>query len=596
MRSGRGCKRGRDNLIAPEVKMHGSFASRLRLGPLFLALLVPGAACTGMVSPPGSGGENGGGGGNSPGTVGGTISLGTVAAAACAKTKGALNVGNSPLRRLTRTELNNTLGELLVGAAQKPADLLVPDERIGPFESNAIAPITDLLVQQHQEMAASLATAARARMAQIAPCDLVADAGTACATRFVTEFGLRAYRRPLQAMEIQNYLTLYNLGKTGDGAANGFALVVQAMLQSPFFLYHHDVGASGVPQAAPVAVTPYELASRLSYFLWNSMPDAPLFGLAANGTLTQDTVIAAQVDRMLLDTRAAATIASFHSQWLQIDDLPNAEKDAVLFPLFTPELATAMQQELGMFVDHVILKGDGLLKSLFTSNLSFPQGGLFSVYGMTQPSGFAVGNQVMLPPAQRSGLLTRAAFLTQHSHRDQTSPVHRGLIIRENLLCTEIPAPPPGANTTPPPPTPITSTRQRFEQHESDQTCAVCHMLMDPIGLGLENYDSIGMYRTKDGLGDVDPNGKINKAEADVAGAFSGAIELSNKLAQSKQVSDCVASQWFRFSMGRMESTDDACSMQAIYDGFRASNGNIRTLLGQIAKSAAFRNVRTTGG
>jgi Protein of unknown function (DUF1592)/Protein of unknown function (DUF1588)/Protein of unknown function (DUF1595)/Protein of unknown function (DUF1585)/Protein of unknown function (DUF1587) len=593
---GRGFRTPRDNLFAPEVKMHGSFASHLRLGPLFLALLVPGAACTGMVSPPGSVPDGTGGTGSTQPGVTGTTSLGTLAAAACAKSKGALNVGVSPLRRLTRTELNNTLGELLKGIVQKPADLLVPDERIGPFESNAIAPITDLLVQQHQEMAATLATAARAQMAQISPCDLVADAGTTCATRFVTEFGLRAYRRPLDSTEIQNYVRLYTLGKTGDGAANGFALVVQAMLQSPFFLYHHDVGATGVPQASTVAITPHELASRLSFFLWNSMPDAPLFAVAANGTLMQDGVIAAQVERMLADSKAAATIALFHSQWLQIDDLGNAEKDAALFPLFSPDLADAMQQETAMFVDNVILKGDGLLKSLFTSNVSFPQGGLFSVYGINQPSGFTVGSPVMLPANQRSGLLTRAAFLTQHSHRDQTSPVHRGLIIRENLLCTEIPSPPVNANTTPPPPTAITSTRQRFAQHESDLACSGCHTLMDPIGLGLENYDSIGMFRTKDGLGDVDPTGQINKADPDVAGAFTGALELSNKLAQSKQVSDCVASQWFRFSMGRMETTDDACSMQAIYDGFRTSSGNIRTLLGQIAKSAAFRNVRTTGG
>ena len=151
-------------------------------------------------------------------------------------------------------------------------------------------------------------------------------------------------------------------------------------------------------------------------------------------------------------------------------------------------------------------------------------------------------------------------------------------------------------NTTPPAPTPATSTRQRFAQHSSDPTCATCHQLMDPIGLGLENFDAIGAYRTMDGLGPVDATGNIVAAGSDLVGSFNGALELVNKLAQSQDVSDCFASQWFRFSMGRMESVDDSCSMQGIQDAFHASGGNIRDLLARIAASPSFRNVRLTPG
>jgi hypothetical protein len=543
---------------------------------------------------PGAGGSSGPGMGGAVGT-GGTAAVPDPMAAACAAANGVLNVGVTKVRRLTRDQFNNTVRDLLGTNPGRPADALAPDERIGPFHSNAVAPITDLLVEQHQEIAAALATGAMSRMTQLSPCDLVADTGTTCATRFVTEFGRRAYRRPLTTAEITPYVNLFTLGRTGANAQNGFRLVVDAMLQSPFFLYQHDVGASGTPATGPIPVTAYELASRLSYFLWNSMPDPTLFDLAANGTLTQETVISAQVQRMLGDSKAAATIALFHRQWLAIDDLASREKDTTVYPMFSPALVDAMVHENAMFSDYVVRQGDGRLMTLFSSNLAFPQGTLFSLYGVSQPANFTVGMSVPLDATRRAGILTQAAFLTRHSHGNQTSPVHRGIVVRENLMCQIITPPPSTVNAVAPPVTSTTSTRQRFEQHSANPACADCHSVMDPIGLGFEHYDGIGAYRTNDGLGPVDARGEIVRAGPDLVGAFNGAIELSAKLAGSRDVQDCLTNQWFRFSLGRMESTNDACSIVAIRDGFRASGGNIRTLLAQIATSPAFRNVRATG-
>jgi hypothetical protein len=252
-------------------------------------------------------------------------------------------------------------------------------------------------------------------------------------------------------------------------------------------------------------------------------------------------------------------------------------------------------QELSMYSDYVVRKGDGLLKTLLTSNMSFPQGGLFDLYGVAQPAGFKVGDPVMLDGSKRAGILTQAAFLTRWAHGNQTSPVHRGKLVRLNVMCGYVPPPPANANTTPPVPTAATSTRERFAQHDADPNCAGCHTLMDPIGLGFEHYDGIGAFRTMDGTGAVDATGEIFSAGADLDGKFDGAVELANRLANSTEVSNCMVNQWFRYSMGRMETTNDACSIQGVRDAFTASGGNIRELLARVALSPAFRNVRLTG-
>lgn len=248
-----------------------------------------------------------------------------------------------------------------------------------------------------------------------------------------------------------------------------------------------------------------------------------------------------------------------------------------------------------MFTDYVVRKGDGLMKTLFTSNIAFPQGGLFSIYGMTQPSGYTVGTPVTLDATQRAGILTQAAFLTRWAHGNQTSPVHRGKLIRLNVMCGYIQPPPANVNTTPPAPTAATSTRERFAQHQADPNCSPCHQMMDPIGLGFETFDGIGAFRTMDGIGAVDATGNVING-GDLEGTFNGPVELAKKLSESKVVSNCMVNQWFRYSMGRMETSNDACSIQGVREAFTASGGNIREMLARIALSPSFRNVRITPG
>jgi hypothetical protein len=535
-------------------------------------------AATGGSTTGGTGGSDSGGAGGSGGIV-------DPPEEQCAMETGdAVRVGRTRLRRLTRSQFEHTVRDLL-GATGTPAQGISPDETVGPFTSNAISPITELLVQQHMEAAEDLAVAAKSRMAQISPCDL--SSGEACAREFVTAFGLKAYRRPLEEAEVDAYVTLF--GVAGTDPSNGFRLVVEAMLQSPYFLYHADIGDNGEPTSAPQALTSYELASRLSYFLWDTMPDQPLFELAAAGTLDDDAVLRAEVTRMLADGKATDSIPSFHLQWLDIDlaefgTLGQTE----------PEVAAAMLNETSRFSDHVVRSGDGLLETLLTGSFSFPEGPLFETYGVTEPAGFVPGMRVELDPTERGGLLTQAGFLVKHYRGALPSPVHRGITVRENVLCQPIDPPPVDVMASPLPPSLGPTARDRFVAHEADPTCGGCHSQIDPIGLALENYDGIGAFRTEEDGETIDASGIVYDAGPDLEVPFTGGVELGQRLAASRTVRDCVSNQWFRYSLGRMESVDDGCALRSIHETF-AATGDVRELITNIVLSHAFRRVRASG-
>jgi hypothetical protein len=530
-------------------------------------------------------GGSGGTGGSDSGGSGGSGGIVDPPEEQCAMETGdAIRVGRTRLRRLTRSQFEHTVRDL-VGATGTPAQGISPDETVGPFTSNAISPITELLVQQHMEAAGAVAVAAKSRMAEISPCDLAT--GESCLREFITTFGLKAYRRPLEEAEVDAYVTLF--GVAGSDASNGFRLVVEAMLQSPYFLYHADIGDTGEPTSAPQALTPYELASRLSYFLWDTMPDQALFELAAAGTLDDDAVLTAEVTRMLADGKAMDSVPSFHLQWLDID----AAQFGTLGQT-EPEVATAMLNETSRFSDHVVRSGDGLLETLLTASYSFPEGPLFDTYGVTEPADFVPGMRVELDPSERGGLLTQAGFLVKHYRGELPSPVHRGITVRENILCQPIDPPPVDVMASPLPPSLGPTARDRFVAHEADPTCGGCHSQIDPIGLALENYDGIGAFRTEEDGETIDASGIVYDAGPDLEVPFTGGVELGQRLAASRAVRDCVSNQWFRYSLGRMESVDDGCTLRSIHERFAAS-GNVRELITNIVLSHAFRRVRASG-
>lgn len=497
----------------------------------------------------------------------------------CGKTQ----VAFSPLRRLTREQYDNALRDLL-GATGQPSLALSPDEKLGTFSSNAVSPVTRLSVEQYRDAAEALAArAVTENLDLVAGCS-AASQNAACAEQFIQSFGRRAFRRPLSTQEVARYRALFD-ANVARGFGEGIRVMLQTFLQSPNFVYHLEL----TPAPSGMGVTPlngYEVAERLSFALWSSVPDVELLDAAAAGKLDGKDGLRAQAERLLSSERAKDALSSFHLQWLGLDGLLDIDKDPALFPGFTPDLQRAMRDETTSFADFVIRRGDGRLQTLLSAPFTVAGTDLLELYGTTAAP--AADGTVQLDAAQRAGLLTQAAFLSAHSHANQTSPVHRGLAVRKNLLCTSLPDPPMNVNNTPPEPDPNATTRTRFEQHRTDPSCAACHQLLDPIGVGFENYDAIGRYRATENNLPIDARGELNGAGTS-SGPFTGAVELAQRLSTSAEVRDCVQKQWFRFSLGRSEASEDACSLAAVKDEFAASDFNVKKLLLALVTSDAFR-------
>jgi hypothetical protein len=492
-------------------------------------------------------------------------------------------VAGAPLRRLTREQYDNAIRDLL-GIEGHPSLALSADEKLAAFFSNSISPVSRLSVEQYRDAAEDLATqAVEQQLDQLVGC-AGAEQNAACAEAFVQSFGRRAFRRRLSAEEAERYRGLFAANQA-RGFGEGIRVVLETLLQSPNFVYHLEL----TPAPSGVGVTPlagYEVASRLSFALWNTLPDAELLDAADAGKLDTRDGVRAQAERLLQSDRAKDALASFHLQWLGLDSLADVGKDAELFPQFTDALKGSMRAEAVDFADFVIRRGDGRLQTLLSAPFTVASSDVLNLYGATAAA--EADGTVQLDPAQRAGLLTQAGYLAAHAHANQTSPVHRGLSVRKNLLCTDLPDPPMNVNNTPPEPDPTATTRQRFEQHRDDASCAGCHQLLDPIGVGFENYDAIGRFRTTENGLAIDPAGELVSAGTS-SGTFVGAVELAKRLSTSPEVRACVQKQWFRFSLGRFEGAEDACTLQTLNDDFAAADFDVKKLLLSLVTSDAFR-------
>ena len=544
------------------------------------------AACTGTIGDGAASSSGARGGTSAPGAPG------TADASADALVCTGVNAGAAPLERLTRAQYGTAVRDLL--GLQTPFDvtLLGDDEKVGPFSSNDVAPVSELTLEQYTEAAETLARAAGTGLAALAPCDRTTQDDAACAAQFIDVFGRRAYRRPLAADEKAAYTALF-----ADYAAGGYddaiLVVLETMHQSPNILYRVEL-APPASTAGVLPLDPFELASRLSFFLATTTPDDTLLDAAAQGTLADEAGLRAQAERLLSAPTATDALASFHLQWLELDALGALTKDPAVYPAFDATMAAAMQDETTRFVDYVFQKGDGKLETLLTAPYSFLEGPLFALYGVTPAPGADPSAPVMLDPKERSGLLTQGSFLAMHGHENQSAPVQRGKVIIRNVLCESLPDPPPNVDTTPPAPSPGATTRQRFAVHETNPSCAGCHKRIDGVGMGLENYDGIGAFRTMDGTQPVDATGQFLDTK-DLDGPFNGAIDLARDLAGSPEVQQGVATQWLRFALGRMETTADGCSLQGLHQAFDASGHDMRALLVSVALSDSFRSKRVEG-
>lgn len=518
---------------------------------------------------------------------------GTTAADACA---GVRDPGPSPLRRLSRTQYVNSVRDLFPGVAL-PALTIAVDPAVHGFENDGAAQVPSaLLVEQYQRAALAVTEAAMAAPASWLPCG--AGGGpdpSGCGRAFLREFGGRAFRRPLDAEEEAVFLGFFDVQLAEAGFSVALPLTLQAMLQSPQFLYFLEFGGAAIEGAEDVvALTGHELAARLSYFLWDTTPDAALLASAAAGELDTAEGVAAAAERMLADPRARAAAVNFHRQWLDFDAIERIDPDPATFPGYTPALKASLRAELERFVAWVLFEGPGTFAGLLTARDAEVDGALAELYGVAAPPGDTWG-RVRLDDEQRAGLLTRAGLLAATAHAVNPSPVKRGVLVLSRLLCAPPAPPPPGVSTDLPEETgeAPTTNRERYAEHTARTECATCHVTIDGVGFGFEHYDALGRFRALDGGAPVDARGELRGTDVD--GPFDGALELSARLADSALARGCVVTQVVRYALGRGPTPADACGMAALTAEFEAVDGDMRALLLAVVTSDAFR-LRRGGG
>lgn len=559
--------------------------------PVFVGLVLAGG-CTGIIASPPSDGPGtglpatggapstsgtGAGGGSGHGSAAGTAGSAPQMAADCVNPPPA----RSPLRRLTRYEYDNTVHDLL-GDDTRPASRFAAEQATHGYDNSADdLSASATLTNQYADAADALAARAALDLKTLTGC--ASDAVTAdapCLRQFVTAFGRRAFRRPLDEQDTTMFLDLLKSVASTESVRAGVEAVVSAVLQSPEFLYRPELGAPSV------ALTGYELATRLSYLFWGTMPDESLFAAAADGRLATPSGLKEQAERLLADPRAEPALVHFAEQWLGVTGLLDVAKDSLVFPTWKPRVVPALlQQELRTFVVETVLHGDGRLSSLLTGNYSYVNAPLAAYYGYPGVAGESF-TRVTPPGGHTVGLLTQGALMATLAHPDQTAPIKRGKFVIERLFCDELVPPPANLNIKLPTPSPNATTRQRFQEHAAAPVCSSCHSRIDPIGFGFEHLSAIGTWRDVDGAGKVDATGALNGTDVD--GPFDGARELGDRLSRSATVQSCVVRQQFRAAFARREDDSDACTLATLDKALSDSNGDIRALMLALVRTTAF--------
>lgn len=509
------------------------------------------------------------------------------------------SVGITGLRLLTRYEYDNTVRDLL-GDTTRPARAFPPENQTTAFENNgADHKVHKDLVRKYLDASEEIAERAAAeRLAQLLPCDPLATGEAQCGHMFVEGLLDRAFRRPATPDEVAAFVALFDSSHAQFGFTEAVELVIQAVLQSPQFLYRIELPAEdlpGEPESELELVTGYEMASRLSYFLVASMPDDELLAAAQAGGLSTVEEVEAQARRLLETDAGRRSVREFHRQWLDLSGLTSVSKDPALFPALDPATAgEAWLDSVEAFTEHVFFDGGGTVADLFGSDIAFMSPALAAAYGLGSPDP-ETGAYTL--PGDRAGLLTQPGLMALYARPEQSSPVARGVFVRERLLCQHLPPPPNDVVIEAPDPDPSATTRERFAEHTGKPECAGCHILIDPIGFGFEHYDAIGKWRTEENGLTVDASGELLSVDDEtVQGEFDGAVELAAKLASSTDFTDCVVHQWTTFALGREPGEDDLCSVERVRQALVESDGDLREMLVAIATSDSFRYRIAEGG
>jgi cytochrome c551/c552 len=407
----------------------------------------------------------------------------------------------------------------------------------------------------------------------------------ACAQTIIASFARRAFRRPVTAAETGQFVKLYTLARQqGDGFKEGIATALQGVLVSPNFLFRIERDRPG--QFAPVSS--YELASRLSYFLWSSMPDEALMTAAAQGSLGQPTGLAAQVRRMLRDPKSRALVDNFAGQWLQFKNIDVMKPDIEKFPEFEDFLRYSMRRETELFLENLI-REDASVLEILDSKHTYLNERLARFYGIAGVTGPEFRRVDMSKTERGGGVLAQASVLTISSYSTRTSPVLRGKWILENLLNAPPPAPPAAVPALDESKVgESASLRQQMEAHRKNPACASCHSRMDPLGFGLENLNAIGSWRTMDGKFPVDASGELPGGRK-----FQGPVELKTQLMEDKDAFvRALTTKLLTYALGRGLERYDRPVVASISSRLPAKNYRFSALVLDIASSLPFQQRR----
>jgi hypothetical protein len=487
-------------------------------------------------------------------------------------------------RLLTRSEYRRTVLDLL-HEPQDPTSAFPAEPEVNGFNNNALSyQATPILVEELKRTAHALATAAGTRgFDQLVPCAGLDEAS--CTEYFVSEFGRRAFRRPLTTEEHDRFVALHDAVASSTNHLDGVGAVIEATLLSPQFLYRieapldHDMAANSSERASPLGN--FELASRLSYFIWGTMPDDELLLRAEEGSLSTPEGLEAEAERLLASPKSADRISEFHSQWLGASRLTSLMKNEA-----PPEAGAAWARSLTAFVDDVFVSGGGVGRLLGDPRVLIDPV-LAPLYGYPVPES---DSSVWITPTEpRPGLLGQPGLLALFALPDQSSPIRRGVFVRKELLCENVPSPPPSVNPTPPDPAPGLTTRERFRVHTESPECADCHELIDPVGFGFEAYDHLGRYReTEDGRS-VDTTGSLaGLKDKSLEGPFQNLTELAARISQGSTVLGCIGTKWFEFGLGRPAAAAERCGLrEALAQG--GPDTPLKDLVLSVVRSPAFR-------
>lgn len=414
-------------------------------------------------------------------------------------------------------------------------------------------------------------------------CDPVTDGEDACGRLILRTFGRRALRRPLTDAEVDRLMLFISDAKAEGGTFDdGLKLALRAILVSPHFIFRVEIDPNPT-SLTPHPLSDFEFATRLSYFLWSSMPDDELLELAEKGLLGDPKVVSEQTLRMLEDPRASALVDNFAGQWFLIRAVSDAFHDEQTFPAWTDELRAAMIEEMRLFTGS-IFTGERSMIELMTAKESYLNEVLAAHYGVEGVQGEAFA-PVSLDGVPRQGILTQAGLLSVLSHADHTSVVKRGKYLMESILCLS-PQPPPDDLDIPPlpPPMPGATQREILEEHRKNPICAGCHDVMDPLGFGLENYDAIGAYRLLDNGVEIDASGNLPSGAT-----FTDAVGMTTLLAQEPDFIECMVRKTFIYGLGRSVTIADYPYLDEIIADFSASEYQFDELVTSLVLSEAFR-------